>query len=151
MSYTDDNLMDRYGSFYLLTGLEEKGHCFWCGAAVTGGRRYCNEDHRDKYHENFFWLDASAAAQRKAGGYCQACGKRASLVVHHKEPLNGSLRTWNILNISSNLIALDHSCHGKAHAKIAGNLVARTRLDKRQAELDAGQSLMELCYSSENG
>ena len=151
MSYTDDNLTDRYGSFYLITGLEEHGRCFWCGAVVHGGRRYCNDDHRDKYHEYFYWPDASAAARRKADGHCQLCYRVTDLIVHHIEPLNGTLRTWNILNIPSYLIAVCHSCHGKEHAKITGNLAPpKMPASRRQAELDAGQLLMEPIYSSEN-
>ena len=136
MSYTDDNLEDRYGSYYLLTGHEEKGHCFWCGATVTRGRRYCCKEHQEKYHMYFFWPDARAWALQRAGGHCQSCGQKRSLVVHHIEPLNGAPRNWNALNRPSNLIALCRICHGKAHSK------PEAPEDKLQAMLDAGQMPM---------
>lgn len=144
MSYTDDNLKDRYGSFYLLTGLEEKGHCFWCGSIVIHGRRYCSDAHREKYHNHFRWPNASTSALNRADGRCQLCGLEQSLVVHHIEPLNGALRLWNALNRPVNLITLCHSCHGKKHAKMNGTLRPKTPEDKRQAALDAGQIPMEL-------
>jgi hypothetical protein len=149
MSYTDDNLTDRYGPIYLLTELEERGHCFWCGAAVTHGRRYCCDAHREKYHKYFHWPDASAWALERADGHCQHCGETKDLVVHHIEPLDGSLRLWNILNRPDNLIALCHSCHGKEHARLAGTLRLKTSEDKCQAALDAGQIPMELQYAEQ--
>jgi len=134
--YTDDNMRDRYGHYYLLTGLEEKGRCFWCGINVTHGRRYCSQEHHDLYHEHFCWPAASSACLKRQGRRCGDCGKEAKLLVHHKQPLDGSLRLWNILNRPENLIGLCASCHGKRHAELNGHV---EREDRYQAAIKAGQ------------
>lgn len=106
---------DRYGKYYSLTGMEGPGCCFWCGTDVNRGQRYCSKEHQTLYLESFHWPEASAAAFRRAHRKCADCGEKPVLI-HHIEPLNGTLRLWNALNRGDNLMALCVSCHGKRHA-----------------------------------
>jgi len=132
-------MRDRYGEYYLLTGLEEKTHCFWCGTAVKGGRRYCCEEHHELYLENFRWPEASSACLKRYGGKCGDCGKptkwASDMRVHHIIPLDGGYRLWNILNQPDNLIALCPACHGKRHSSLP-----KTKVEQA---VDRGQLVFE--------
>jgi len=118
-------LKDRYGFYSTFTGHEAGGHCFWCGAEISSGDRYCCGEHHELYLERFHWPEALSKCIRESGGNCGDCGcdgktssrSQGILQVHHIQPLNGTERNWNILNQPENLIALCPSCHGKRHAK----------------------------------
>lgn len=106
---------DRFGRYSLLTGLEAPGHCFWCGAAVKKGRRYCSEGHSDLYYKHFYWPAAARWCLERYQHRCADCSETAK-VAHHLVPLNGSFRLWNVLNRPENLVALCYRCHGKRHS-----------------------------------
>lgn len=129
-------LTDRYGIYFKLTGHEDKGHCFWCGAEVKGGRRYCCQEHHELYLETYHWPEASAACLKRYNGSCADCGKEAKwaseLRIHHIKPLNGAYRLWNDLNRPDNLIALCPSCHGKRH-RTKQSTIEQARGDKQLA------------------
>lgn len=118
-------MIDRYGEYYSLTGLEAPHRCFWCGIEVKGQRRYCCEDHHTLYLEHFRWPEASQACLNRQHGICFDCQERHRFIVHHKKPLNGELRHWNILNRPENLVGLCPACHGKRHARINSQERAR--------------------------
>ncbi len=109
---------DCFGTYTVLTGHEGSGGCFWCGGAFPDKRRrrFCCEACRLEYDRHFFWPVAAAWCLERASYKCHDCGIAHFLVAHHIKPLNGAPRTYNILNLPENLIALCPTCHGKRHA-----------------------------------
>lgn len=103
-----------------------------CGRELTKRRRvYCSGECALLYWDLFFWNAAKCEAIERAHHKCQRCGvserglakiyshwyQISILEVHHIRPLNGRARTWNKLNIPSNLLALCHECHVLVHSQ----------------------------------
>lgn len=109
---------DGYGSFYNMTGNEAIGHCFLCGKAVKGGRRYCNPYHREKYRRAYCWDEAKKYCFLRYAYRCFWCNAGESLEVHHIEPLRGGFRAVSLMNRPENLILLCRGCHLESHAAI---------------------------------
>jgi hypothetical protein len=102
--------------YFVLTGFEGTGRCFWCGSVLKGKLlRYCY-GHMTEYYNHFNWGYASFEAKKRADGLCQNCGlKSINLEVHHIIPLNGETRFFSAFNLPWNLIALCHDCHMEIH------------------------------------
>lgn len=135
---------DRAG-YYRLTGFEETGRCWWCGAELTGRqRKYCRAKHRNEeghwhiYYKHFSWSYARAWCIERQEGKCANCGKEdwSSLEVHHIIPLEGNERQWTPFNLPWNLMGFCHECHLEAHAAMRPE---RVKPDPWQARIDAGQ------------
>ena len=86
---------------------------------------------------------------KRAGNKCQWCGATeqsssfngiTNLQVHHLVPIEGSYRTWNVLNVPCNLIVLCSKCHGEMHHKM--NLLdkkVKVKVANNQDMIFAGQ------------
>ena len=125
------------------TGNEESGQCWFCGGDLPKRRRrWCCDQHKDEYWNNYNYAAASKECWKRSEHTCENCHKpqieltrefgwesiNSRMEIHHIIPLEGDIREWNVLNRQDNLIALCHQCHLKAHAAIrepkkAGQLV----------------------------
>lgn len=111
--------------YYVLTGHEGTGRCFWCGGELKGKlKRYCY-GHMKEYYRHFGWPEARRWCCRRQEGICANCGTRPpesrsfdyySLEVHHIVPLRGRKRDFSAFNIPWNLIGFCHECHKFIHA-----------------------------------
>lgn len=151
---------DSFGTFTVITGHEGTGACFWCGAEISGRRRYCK--HRSgcwtAYQKMFTWSFAAAGAIKRAGHRCENCGAkecfieigwtgRTNLEVHHVVPLNGKPRAASVYNVPWNVICLCHACHMALHAIMREVVItARPTIKKSvwDLALERGQSILPL-------
>ena len=126
---------DGYGTYFNMTGFEAPGRCFWCGAELKGGRRYC-PGHGKLYREAYHWSSARTACYRRhnlhssryyrdAIYFCDDCGFEdhddRKFAVHHIQPVGGFYRVWNKLNRQDNLVLLCHECHNRRHGEMRIN------------------------------
>ncbi len=135
---------DQWGLFYNLSGLEAKGHCFWCGSVEYRGKklrgRYCSSSHLWAYKRHFNWPFARDWCWIRYASQCGLCGSltppgsiywRRGLEVHHIEPLNAGFRDWTLLNRPENLILLCPPCHDSTRTKdFAG--IPKAKVDTNQ-------------------
>jgi hypothetical protein len=148
---------DQWGGYQTLTGHEAPGRCFWCGAEVRN-RRFCTfigpvESYLDpythkwrrdenrweprstcdlQYWRHFWWTAAVEWCWERAGGKCQECGTVTPQELrrtHHIIPLNGTLRSMNILNRQENLLPLCAHHHALLHGPDIGAAVRRANAE----------------------
>jgi 5-methylcytosine-specific restriction endonuclease McrA len=107
---------DRWGKYYVITGFEKPGSCFWCGIPVSPSRRYCKKEQSDLYVKYYRWQNARLYCFERYEDRCAVCNyKSSTLEAHHIIPIVGQLRSWNKLNHPDNLIALCFDCHRERH------------------------------------
>lgn len=123
------------------TGFEGTGHCYMCGNDLPKRRRsYCSNECSELYANLFFWDYAKRNEIHSAHWRCRRCGVNlrhwyGDSQVHHIEPINGSYRVWNVLNVPWNLRLLCSECHlieqaecrYKEKHKLQMNLVLKRR------------------------
>ena len=121
---------ERNGMVLILSGFEDTGGCFWCGRPPGRGAHYCSGECKKNYYQNYNWRMASSARLINDDFTCQKCGFKGKggvspggnyvfwhegVQVHHRKPINGDYREWNVRNIQRNLITLCEKCHEKIH------------------------------------
>lgn len=129
---------DRWGYFYILSGHEAVGHCFWCGIPTKRQRRYCSRSHAYLYLTFYHWHDACINVYHRVhdpvcrSDICEKCGDpyhkavsissyaKAEIDIHHIDvhhiiPLDGEDRNWNKKNSPNNLLGLCKECHVQIH------------------------------------
>lgn len=151
---------DRWGTYTIITGFEDTGGCFWCGAALEGKRRFCGHKsgHWTEYANHFYWSYARSWCCKRQEGRCANCGWHPALYssndihfywygleVHHIIHLNGGPRASTPFNLPWNLIGLCHECHQEIHAVMRP---PRTIPDSWEKALLVGQGVMELSYGN---
>jgi hypothetical protein len=145
---------DAWGGFYNLSGHEENGHCFWCGTAIKGKRRYCSKQHAHLYLTFFHWREACINVYHRIydpirkGQICEkceeVCGGEYSIEVHHIIPLNGEDRLWNVKNHPENLLGLCKECHKEIHRLLFEVKAIQKEQIKEQNRLNLQKQLLEI-------
>ena len=120
--YQPNQVMIQGTRYYILTGYEGTGRCFWCGKEFDAKsrarqRHYCY-GHMREYYRHFEWGSARDWCYKRQEGKCANCGRYCGykLEVHHIVPLNGRARYFSAFNLPWNLIGLCHDDHQEIHA-----------------------------------
>jgi len=141
--YVPNEVMISGKTYFVLTGYEGTGRCFWCGAELTGKlKRYCY-GHMIEYYRYFEWPSARRWCCERQDGLCANCGLRLdySLEVHHIVPLNGSPRYFTAFNLPWNLIGFCHDHHQEIHAVMREAFKLPVK-DVWELAMETGQGIM---------